>query len=393
MPRPHPYKAADGTTTWRVRFHHGGRNTSETFATEREALVFCADVSGHGADYAVKVRESAASAPRHSPTLDDVFEEYMVWRTPHFRSSLTPVEYRRRYDGAIRPALGHRTVASIGPADIAAFIDGLVAGKGRSKPLTPKSISDRHGLLHGILKFAALPGRDYIATDPCAGIDLPKRLTPRPRGLRPAEWHAIYAALATIDLDAADIAEYMLATGWRWQEASALSTYDVEDDGYTVHVTMARVVRRESTGLQIVNDAKSESGYRRTAVDDDCADMLRRRIAATTPGALVFTTPTGAMWRHSHFMERYWNPALAACNLSRRVTPHALRHTHVGWALMAGAAMPEIQARIGHAHISTTIDVYGRMLTDVQRPVLDKIAAARRPTVSSSAPLPAASAH
>lgn len=99
------------------------------------------------------------------------------------------------------------------------------------------------------------------------------------------------------------------------------------------------------------------------------------------------------MWRHSHFMERYWNPALAACNLSRRVTPHALRHTHVGWALMAGAAMPEIQARIGHAHISTTIDVYGRMLTDVQRPVLDKIAAARRPTGSPAAPLPAASAR
>jgi hypothetical protein len=42
---------------------------------------------------------------------------------------------------------------------------------------------------------------------------------------------------------------------------------------------------------------------------------------------------------------------------------------------MAGASLPELQGRIGHASITTTINVYGRMLTDVQPAALDAFAA------------------
>lgn len=44
---------------------------------------------------------------------------------------------------------------------------------------------------------------------------------------------------------------------------------------------------------------------------------------------------------------------------------------------MSGASLPELQSRIGHESIKTTIDVYGRMLTDVSPTALKGFAAMR----------------
>jgi site-specific recombinase XerD len=105
--------------------------------------------------------------------------------------------------------------------------------------------------------------------------------------------------------------------------------------------------------------------------------MVRGRVARARPGSLVFTTKNGAAWHHPHFRSRAWEPAVDVANLARRPTPHWLRHTHVGWMVLAGASLPELQSRIGHASIKTTIDVYGRMVTDVSPVALDAFAAMR----------------
>jgi hypothetical protein len=44
---------------------------------------------------------------------------------------------------------------------------------------------------------------------------------------------------------------------------------------------------------------------------------------------------------------------------------------------LTGASLPELQSRIGHASITTTINVYGRMLNDVSDRALDGFAAMR----------------
>jgi integrase len=64
-------------------------------------------------------------------------------------------------------------------------------------------------------------------------------MTP-PKGLRPAEWKALHVALCQIDQDAADFALFLAWTGWRFSEAAALSSYDVEDYGDSLYVTMGR---------------------------------------------------------------------------------------------------------------------------------------------------------
>jgi integrase len=52
--------------------------------------------------------------------------------------------------------------------------------------------------------------------------------------------------------------------------------------------------------------------------------------------------------------------------LSARGVPafrfHDLRHTHVAWLVAGGVPLPQIQARLGHEPITTTIDTYGHLL-------------------------------
>jgi integrase len=381
MPKPIKYRAKDGTISWRVRFRHAGKETSETFDTESAARVFCQDIEARGVDYAVAMRE-AEDRDRRGKTLDEALDSYLEWKAARVRSDRTIKDYRRRYELAIRPMLGHRRINGITDEDIAEWVDAMVTGRvGRKKkddlPLSPKSIADRHALLHSVFKHAL--AKKWIDTDPCANTDLPKRHKKPPKGLRPGEWQALHAALAQIDPDAADLASFLLATGWRFGEATALTTYDVEDDGLNMWVTVTQVMRRDATGrTHAVEDAKSQAGQRRVKLDREAATMVRDRMRRTRPGEFVFTTKSGAPWHHSHFRSRAWEPSVDLANLARRPTPHWLRHTHVGWMVMTGKAnLPELQSRLGHASFKTTIDVYGRMVTDVSADALDAFALMR----------------
>ena len=55
--------------------------------------------------------------------------------------------------------------------------------------------------------------------------------------------------------------------------------------------------------------------------------MVNRRLQNVTGDGLVFTTSTGAQWRYSNFRDRAWTPAVKAANLTRKPSPHWLRHT------------------------------------------------------------------
>lgn len=145
---------------------------------------------------------------------------------------------------------------------------------------------------------------------------------------------------------------------------------------------MGRVVRRNAAGQHlIVEDAKTDAAVRRIRLDTEVATMVRARIG-NRAGGLVFTTSNGNQWHYSNFVNRAWRPAVKAAGLSRRPTPHWLRHTHVYWMAVGGrTSLPELQRRIGHESIQTTINVYGRMIEDVSGEALEAFVVMRKGTM------------
>jgi site-specific recombinase XerD len=380
-----------GRTSYRVRWREGGTRDgdwqSATFTRSGEAQRFKNLVEAAGHKWPTETT-GAASIPG-TLTVAELADRFLEDKAKRVRSDRTVADYRRDVDNWITPTFGTRQAGTITEAEIQAWVDGMV-GKG----LSPKSACDRHAILSGMFKFAAAPSRRLVDRNPCESTDLPKKQKTAPKGLMPNEWTALHRALTTIDQAAADVAEALLATGWRWSEVTAMTTWDVEDygQGGPLFVTMGHVVRRNAAGQHvIVEEGKGQASVRRIQVDPGAAVMFRRRLEHTEPGGLVFTTARhepggiggklnglgGSQWHYSNYRNRFWNPAVKAANLTRKPTPHWLRHTHVVWMARSGAALPELQSRIGHASITTTINVYGRMLTDVQPEALGAFAAMR----------------
>jgi len=358
MPSVRERTPKTGPTTFSVLYREGGRQRSKTFADRKSAmrLVKLMDTLGIDRGLAAFAEERPGQAV--GPTLDQLAEQWFASRV----RDLTPralADYRRDYANYIQPYFGHRGAASITELDVQAWVDRDLAR------LSPKTASDRHALLHGIFKWASQRKRALIPHNPCLETDLPKRTKKPPKGLTLPEWLALRDAAYRVDEDAADLIVFMATTGFRIGEATALQAGAVDDSGPKMYVTVTHVNRK---GEGLVEGAKSDAGLRRLQMLPECARMLRRRIVGKGPGDLVFTNPHSplTLWEPSTFRKRWWSKAVKLAGLeARNPTPHWLRHTHVMLCHLAGMSLPEIQRRVGHTDIKTTINVYGRMIDDM----------------------------
>lgn len=368
---------SDGITTYQVRFRHGGRERSKSFGTPAGAERFEDLIRVLGIERALVELEGRTD---HGPTLDELAVKY--WQFLEGRVQERTIEdYKRDYKNWITEPLGWLPAEQIDEERVQAWVETM------RKTLSPKTVACRHAVLHSIFKFASAPTRKLIPLghNPCIGTDLPKKSKRMARGLQPAEWQAVLRALDQINPDAADLAEFLVASGWRWSEATALTTFDVDDYGAPtaegaggMWINMSQVARRTSKGRVYVEvGAKSEAGMRRNELDNDAAETIRRRMVGLAPGSFVFTTERGAMWNYAHYRTRYWIPAVEAANLNRKPTIHQLRHTAVGYMSLAGADLAKIQKRVGHESIITTIDVYGSMIRDLDPESVGKLASIR----------------
>lgn len=351
--------------TWAVLYRVENRQSSMTFATSKAAERFKALIDLLGPARAMAELDAEASS---GPTLDDLAAAFFDWKARDV-TPRTIRDYRRDYANRVSPALGSRRAESIDERDVQQFIDQI------SAELDPKTVADRHMLLYSIFKWASAKSRGLVSHNPCLETDLPKRRKRPPKGVTLPEWYALHAAALEVEPDAADLMEFIVASGWRWSEAAAITVDRVEEfpdrEGVErMFVRMGQVMRQG----QVVQDAaKSDAGFRRIKVPSSTAAMIRRRLVGRGPGDLVFTNAAGQKWYQQNFLNRTWTRIVRASGLSWRPTPHMLRHTHVALLDRAGVSLPEMQRRLGHESIETTINVYGGMIDDMSGEALDAL--------------------
>ena len=76
---------------------------------------------------------------------------------------------------------------------------------------------------------------------------------------------------------------------------------------------------------------------------------------------LVFTMPSGSVLRLSNWRRATFLPARARAGLSSRFRIHDLRHTAASLMIQAGYPPKMLQEIMGHASITTTLDLYGHL--------------------------------
>lgn len=369
-----------GERTWAVLFRQNKKQRSKTFVSEEAALDFRDSIEKFGTERALRyLSEETPQAPGMS--LDELAEKWLAAKkgdvTPNIHRG-----YKRDYDNWIHDRLGHREATSIDEGDVQDWVDWMKVrpAKKGGAPIGPKSIADRHAILHQIFKWGSARSRGYVDHNPCKETELPKRTRKPPKGLRiPELMLLLEAGERTDDQDTADVVAFMAGSGWRISEAIALAAGAVEDDGDRVYVSMDRVHRRL---VGFTEGGKSEAAEgRRLRIVGPAVGVLRRRVIGKGPSDLVFTFKDGrpgvdrvGPWNPTSFRDRRWKALVAAAGLTARgPTPHWLRHTHVALCHAADMSLAEIQRRIGHEDIQTTINTYGRMIDEMNDRSAEKL--------------------
>ena len=92
------------------------------------------------------------------------------------------------------------------------------------------------------------------------------------------------------------------------------------------------------------------------------ADMIGRHVGDYPSGeGFIFTAPEGGPMRHHNFVLRHFYPAAREAGMPEGLRFHDLRHTCAAILTSQGWNPKQIQMRLGHASIRTTLDRYGHL--------------------------------
>jgi integrase len=137
-------------------------------------------------------------------------------------------------------------------------------------------------------------------------------------------------------------------------------------------LTVTRSVNEVRGKLVVRSEPKTAASRRTVALPRFLVDELAAHLALVKdPDGWVFPAPDGGPLRRNGFRSRFWQTAVSRAGLAG-VRIHDLRHTHAAWLIAQGEHPKVIQARLGHASIKTTLDVYGHLFDG-----LDEKAASR----------------
>jgi integrase len=349
----------DGSTYTSVLYMLNGKQSSLSFNDHTEAVRF----------QELANKTSPAKALEVWATQTPGADSFTVasWCTHHV-DHLTGVNdaTRNRYRRYIANDIAQ---SKIGPLPLMALTNADVAQWLNSLTGSAKTAANKHGFLAGALN-AAVRAR-HISANPCDGNRL--------RRDEPAEMvfltHDEFAILlSSVTEPWQPLVEFLVASGARWGEATAVRPGDVNLAEGTVDIRRAwRYV--SSDGYQL-GPPKTKRSIRTI----DVAPSVLAKLDLT--GEWVFTNSgrgrrgdTGPVRAHN-FNPNVWNLAVVRAReagLTKKPRVHDLRHTNASWLIQAGIPLTVIQRHLGHESIQTTSDRYGHLDRKTSRVVADVV--------------------
>ena len=350
-----------------------------TFANRTDAALW---VDLQHADL-VRGTWQAPVRPSASPTVGAYVGEW-IEQHPTARES-TKELYRGLLRTCIAPGLGPVAVSRLTPAAVRGWHHQLgerlaadaerrrVALLAKGRQGSAASVRDggarqaqAYRLLRAAMTTAVADG--LVRANPCAipSAGTPRRAVGRSRPvtdrlLSPAQVAAAAAAMPPRYRGLVLMAAW---SGLRQGELLALTRADLDLTASPARVMVRKAVRRADTGQVRVDVPKTPSSVRTVTLPDPLTEALRAHLAAFVPAeptALLFATGTGTTPARSN-LGATWRRACATAGVPQ-VRLHDLRHVAQVFAAEAGATLPELMARLGHATPAAAL-VYLHARTD-----------------------------
>lgn len=331
-------------------------------------------------------------------TLDDMFDRYISTKSNLQETTLSGYIYT--YERYVRDGFGRRKVKDIKYSDVLKFYLDMMNEQGYSFSI----VDSVHCLLHPTFQMAV---RDnVIRTNPSDDVkaELSKKL-----GNKRKKRHALTVEEQEIFMNFVKdsplfchwwpILTVLLGTGMRIGECLGLTWDDVDFEARTINVNHSLVYFSEEGVCKFsIHAPKTESGIRIIPMLDSVREALQ--LIKETQETDGITSPVMGKYKDFIFLNSYGNlvkpPSInlainritAACNQESRVKAvkkgvkpvivphfscHVLRHTFCTRLCEVESNLKVIMSIMGHADISTTMEIYAEATERKNKEAFDKL--------------------
>ena len=335
-------KQGQGRPRWRARYRDpSGRERSKSFARKVDAERFLVSVED------AKLRGAYVDPAAGRVPFSEWAERW--YNTTAALRHTTRRDYRKLLDQQVLPAFGAESLAGIDALAVREWVAELIAGG-----LSARRARKAHAVLRQVLA-SAVEG-DRLSRNVAAGMKLPKVQRTERQFLDAEQVEALAEA---IDPRYATLIRFAAYSGLRPSELTALRVGRLD-----LLRGIARVVEAapEIDGRLHWGGVKTHEARTvrlpRSNPEELAADLAGR---PRDPEARVFTAPLGGPLRPHTWVKSFFRPALRAAGLPEGLRLYDLRHTSASLFIAQGASVKAVQAQLGHATASITLDTYGHL--------------------------------
>lgn len=263
------------------------------------------------------------------------------WLLSERRSFATSAAYRRVIHNHLLPTFGAMLVPDIRPGQIERF---LVEHPGERA-----HVQLIRSVFRQILEYARR--LELIETNPMPQVRLRRSGVRRQEKVLTAEEHQrLLEQAAELPDPSRGAIELLALTGLRVGELVALR---LEDFDGTETITVQRTFDRARGAI---NPTPKSGESRRVHLSPRARDTWGRLADRARHLKVLW------LLGYAYPYVRHMRPELVRAELAkltRKVTPHGLRHTYCSLLVAAGVPIQYVQRQAGHASIAITVDRYG----------------------------------
>lgn len=311
--------------------------------------------------------------------LNDVLDRYLAeehipeiiaGNRPHGHSLKfsTAYGYRIIIEKYLRPQWGGKHLDEIRPAAAQAWFNEL--------PVSAKYKSKIRAVLHRLFEKAMLweflkPERNPISLIEIRGSTLRAR---RPMVLTPEQFNLILSRLPQPHRTMVLVAQCL---GLRVNEILGLRWTDLDLERCSIFISRGVVNGR-------VDVAKTEYSADELPLAPELFDAIQfwRTIAVPNVDNWMFANPRTLRPYNANALQKRWLLKIGReLELPENLGWHCFRHTYRSWLDFTGASVGVQQRLMRHAHVSTTMNIYGDALMhskrDAHRKVVELVLASK----------------
>lgn len=317
-----------------------------------------------------------------TPTKSETFEQYADYVMEIKKQTLKARSYERDMEllNRLRPEIGFIKLEDMTPEVLNRLYLRLAQpGQNRinGEGLSPKTIREYHVFIHKVYAQALKESRVHFnVADKATPPKAPKT---EAEGYEPEQIARIMEALKTAPLRWQCVTHLMIATGMRRGEVMGLKweNIDLESGSIKVCVNLQYHPRRG-----IYEDTPKNGRTRFVSIPAEVVtllrqhrkeqDLLRFKMGMNwTDTGFCFTTEHGTPINPDEATK--WLARFSEKNGLPHLHPHGFRHTQASVLIAEGTDPVTVSKRLGHAQVSTTMNIYAHQLAHADAQVTETI--------------------